>query len=111
MLSIRVIAYWGDTDDLNEILIIGPYTSPEARTHDLHRFDALPGNNGDAEFEPSRIDPAAADYAVAPERLAGIRTLHDLIDQLYGLTPELLGLPDPDDLPETETLHESGQRA
>lgn len=83
--SIRVIPYWGDLDNLADILIIGPYPSVEARDQDLHRLENLHGAYGSAEFLPSTLDPSTPglDGHATPAQVAGCGTLEDLAHLLY----------------------------
>lgn len=68
--SILVTAYWGDEDTYRKLHLIGPYESETTRDRDMYRLAGLPGNEGLAQFEPSRLDPHAADESATPERLA-----------------------------------------
>lgn len=87
-ISIRVIPYWGDLDTIGDIIIIGPYPTPEARDEDLHRLANLHGSHGSAEFIPSRLDAATPglDGRASPGQVAGCRSLEDLVDVLYHRT-------------------------
>lgn len=80
--TIRMTNYAGDMDDLHEVNVIGPYDTAEQRDADLARLDKLPGNNGDAEFEPSRLNPEGADRRATPAQVAGVTNLSELFDVL-----------------------------
>ncbi len=84
MHSIRVTAYWGGHDELNEIYLIGPYGTTEARDTDMDRIAGLPGNHGDATFQPSRLDPAGADHHATPEQVAPAWLFRQVVHALNG---------------------------
>lgn len=79
MHTIRVTNYWGDYDDLNDLLIIGPYGNREARDRDIARLAQLDDVPGSATFAPSTISPDAADSSAAPDRLTNAANLDDLV--------------------------------
>jgi len=85
-ISILVRAYWGDFDDLDEVVVIGPYATTADRDRDIQRLAALDDVAGSAEFLPSSLDPAGADHHATPQQVAQATDLGGLIDALYGLT-------------------------
>lgn len=85
MHSIRVINYWGDLDDLHDLIAIGPYPTAHDRNIDMARIASLPHVDGSAQLEPSTLDPAEADYRATPEEVADVVDLTGLIKALYGL--------------------------
>lgn len=54
MTSIRVINYNGDFDTLNEVFLIGPYTSDEAANAEAERLDGI-ADPGGYEFEVTSL--------------------------------------------------------
>ncbi len=82
--SIHVIAYFADMETFNELHLISPYTTAEARDRDVIRLATLPGNNGDAVFVPSCQDPAAADHTCTPEQVAAVKHFNQVVGALYG---------------------------
>jgi hypothetical protein len=68
--SILVTAYW-DADSYRKLHLIGPYGSAAPRDREMYRLAVLPGNEGHAQFERSRLDPRAAHESATADRLAG----------------------------------------
>ncbi len=81
--SIRVIDYGGDYDDLNDIIVIGPYDTPGDRDRDLSRLAALPDVYGFLDLQRSRLDPEQADYRCTPFMVRDVANLQELVDELY----------------------------
>ncbi|MER7166808.1 hypothetical protein ABT336_12190 [Micromonospora sp. NPDC000207] len=82
--SIEVTAYWGDIDTLHTLHMIGPYPDEAARDADLTRLRALPGNQGDAKFHPTRKNPDLAEQRCTPDKVAGIKHFNQIVGALYG---------------------------
>lgn len=83
-ISILVRAYWGDLDDLDGVVVIGPYAATADRDRDIQRLAALADVAGSAQFLPSSLDPAGADHHATPQQVAEATDLDSLIDSLYG---------------------------
>jgi hypothetical protein len=80
---IRVTAYWGGYEELDEVYVIGPYPTAADRDADLHRISGLKDMYGSATLTPSKIAPEAADYAATPAQVAGARSLSGLTKAFY----------------------------
>lgn len=69
--TIRVIDYNGDMDDANDINIIGPFETKEARDELLAKFNQMTQLFGSYEFEASIIPIEAATWGnVHPAQFA-----------------------------------------
>lgn len=88
--SIRVINYWGDMDDVHDLILIGNYPTSAARTADLNRLASLPDVYGSARLVPSSLDAQSKglDGKATPEQVADVGDLEDLVKVLYNL-PDL----------------------
>ncbi len=84
--SIRVIDYGGDFDDLDDVVVIGPYETAAERDADLRRLAALPEVYGFLDLQRSRLDPDGADYRCTPFMVREVKTRDELLEELYGLT-------------------------
>lgn len=76
--TIRVI----DLNDPRPLNIIGPFADATARDASLAQIRALPPGGWYVEFRPAAIVPADADRAIPPARLAGLRTVGDLMREM-----------------------------
>lgn len=83
MHTIRLISYT-DTDALNEILIIGPYNTPQERNDDMWRLEGVRGFYGLVEAAASKIPPDGADYTCTPDKVADVKTVRELLAAVYG---------------------------
>ncbi len=81
--SIRVVSYT-DTDALSEILIIGPYATPQERDAAMWRLEGVRGFYGLVEVFEAKIPPEAADYTCTPDKVADVKTVRELLAAVYG---------------------------
>lgn len=88
-ISIRVLNFCGDRDDLNDLNLIGPYPTAEARDRDIRRLDGLPDVYGSLTFEPSQQNPNAAEHACTPEKVAAADSLDGVLIALRIILPPL----------------------
>lgn len=86
--TIRVISSGGDLDDMHDIIVIGPYGSPEQRDTEAHRLSQLRALGRDYQFHRSDI-PTGLDSrdikSVDAAAVALIGDTPDASDQLETL--------------------------
>lgn len=85
MYTIRVVNFGGDITDLEALLVVGPYPTPEHRDIALDRLTRLPDVAAMFELVPSDLDPRDALWSCTPRRVAHASDVHDLVEALYGL--------------------------
>lgn len=85
MHTIRVVNYLGDYDDMDEMILIGPYATADERNAALLRLEAVPGVRGNLTFHPSVSNPLHADVSASAWQVAEVNNLDELVEAIWAV--------------------------